>query len=73
VQDLWFNEGDIAELLNDKKSYAGLPFAQPDDTQSLLNSRRMCYRLLKVFDDMDKDPGRTFILLAFKKSASRSA
>jgi patatin-related protein len=58
VQDLWFDQGDISELLNDSKSYKGIPVSQPKETESLLNSRRMYYRLLKAFDDMDSATDR---------------
>jgi patatin-related protein len=58
VQKLWFDEGDIAKLLNDKKSYQQVPIAQPKDTESLLNSRRMYYRLLKAFDAMENGAQR---------------
>jgi patatin-related protein len=54
VQELWFDEGDIAELINDKRSYDQIPVAYTNETESLLNSRRMYYRLLKAFDAMDK-------------------
>jgi len=53
LQDLWFNEGAIDSLLNDKKSYANTSLNQPGDTESLLNSRRMYLKLLNAFDSMD--------------------
>jgi patatin-related protein len=56
LQELWFKEGAIKELLNDRRSYAGLGIRQPDKTESLLNSRRMYQRLLKAFDDMEVKP-----------------
>jgi len=53
LQDLWFNEGAIESLLNDKKSYSKTSLNQPRDTESLLNSRRMYLKLLNAFDSMD--------------------
>jgi len=53
LQDLWFDEGAIESLLNDKKSYAKTTLNQPQDTDSLLNSRRMYLKLLNAFDSMD--------------------
>lgn len=41
LKDLWLNEGDIALLINDKKSVTGLHMANQHPPQSLLNSRRM--------------------------------
>jgi patatin-related protein len=52
LKELWINEGDIALLINDKKSVAGLQLAKQDPPQSLLNSRRMYLKLLKSLDDM---------------------
>jgi hypothetical protein len=54
VQELWFDEGDIGKLLNDAGSYKDISLRQPQGTESLLNSRRMDYRLLKAFDKMDE-------------------
>ncbi|RXH58941.1 hypothetical protein GRAN_2251 [Granulicella sibirica] len=53
LQDLWFNEGAIESLLNDKKSDENTNLARPDETESLLNSRRMYLKLLDAFDGMD--------------------
>jgi predicted acylesterase/phospholipase RssA len=53
VQELWFSEGDISRLLNDSLSYGDIPIKPSHDAESLLNSRRMYYRLLKAFDEMD--------------------
>jgi patatin-related protein len=53
LQDLWFNEGAIESLLNDKKSYTDTNLNQPRETESLLNSRRMYLKLLNAFDGMD--------------------
>ena len=58
LQDLWFNEGAIDCLLNDKKSYINTSLNQPRETESLLNSRRMYLKLLNAFDSMD-DKNRT--------------
>jgi len=53
LQDLWFKEAGIDDLLNDRKSYAGLPVTAEGAPQSLLNSRRMYVKLLDAFDGMD--------------------
>lgn len=53
LKKMWVQEGDIAALLNDKRSYEGLPVdpaARP--TQSLLNSDRMYLKLLAAMDAM---------------------
>jgi patatin-related protein len=52
LQDLWFDEGGIEKLLNDKGSYEGVG-KQPPETESLLNSRRMYKKLLDAFDAVD--------------------
>jgi patatin-related protein len=54
LKDLWVNEGDIALLLNDKHSVMGLHLSNQVPPQSLLNSRRMYYKLLKSLNDMEK-------------------
>jgi predicted acylesterase/phospholipase RssA len=54
VQELWFDEGDIRALLNDAGSYKNIQLRRPQEIESLLNSRRMYYRLLKAFDTMDE-------------------
>lgn len=59
LKQLWVSEGDIVQLINDDESYAGTKLERkPPD--SVLNSRRMYWLLLKAFRDMDKgsqDPG----------------
>src|SRR6266853_1521959 len=40
---------------NDAASYNDIPINPPQNIESLLNSRRMYYRLLKAFDAMDED------------------
>jgi patatin-related protein len=52
IEQLWFDEGDIAKLLNDADSYDDLR-VPPSDPVSLLNSRRMYSKLLDAFDLMD--------------------
>jgi patatin-related protein len=52
LEELWFDEGGIDELLNDRASYAGLPVTPQPVPQSLLNSRRMYCKLLDAFDKM---------------------
>ncbi|HEU4795395.1 MAG TPA: patatin-like protein, partial [Pyrinomonadaceae bacterium] len=54
LKTLWVNEGDIALLLNDKRSVAGLRLTNQQPPQSLLNSRRMYFKLLTAFQDMEK-------------------
>jgi patatin-related protein len=56
IQELWFSEGAIESLLNDKPSYLNLPVNQPKETASLLNSRRMYLKLLNAFDGMKPNP-----------------
>ena len=53
LKDLWVNEGDIALLLNDKRSVKGLHLRNQSQPQSLLNSRRMYFKLLKSLEDME--------------------
>ena len=53
LKDLWINEGDIALLLNDKRSVTGLHLRNQTQPQSLLNSRRMYFKLLKSLEDME--------------------
>ncbi len=53
LRDLWVNEGDLALLLNDKRSVRGLQLRNQSPPQSLLNSRRMYFKLLKSLDDME--------------------
>jgi patatin-related protein len=54
LEKLWFDEGDIETLLNDRKSCAGLPIKRQTVPQSLLNSQRMYLKLLRAFDAMDQ-------------------
>lgn len=54
LKTLWLNEGDIALLINDKVSVAGLELENQQPPQSLLNSRRMYLKLLESFDEMEK-------------------
>ena len=53
LKNLWLNEGDIALLINDKKSVKDLGLLNQDPPQSLLNSRRMYKKLLESFDEME--------------------
>ena len=57
IQTLWFEEGDIGKLLNTKESYEGIA-TPPNQTESLLNSRRMYVKLLEAFDSMDNKDRR---------------
>src|SRR5215213_7101353 len=54
LKTLWVTEGDIGVLINDKKSVAGLHLINQQPPQSLLNSRRMYFKLLKALQDMEK-------------------
>ena len=54
LKNLWLNEGDIALLINDKKSVKDLGLLNQSPPQSLLNSRRMYLKLLESFDEMEK-------------------
>ena len=57
LKNLWVTEGDIGVLINDTESYSGLNFTLSDDTGepwSLLNSRRMYFKLLNALRGMDK-------------------
>lgn len=57
LKDLWIQEGDIGLLLNDGKSYEGLPFKpRPGHPASLLNSDRMYHKLLAAVRAMEKLP-----------------
>ncbi|MDQ5845568.1 MAG: patatin-like protein, partial [Acidobacteriota bacterium] len=53
LKQLWVSEGDIALLINDKKSTMGLHLANQDPPQSLLNSRRMYLKLLRALQGME--------------------
>ncbi|MCA6215660.1 patatin-like protein [Ideonella sp. B7] len=53
LKQLWVDEGDIARLINDKASYAGIEYAQREGApQSLLNSDRMYLKLLDAMEAM---------------------
>lgn len=55
LRDLWVNEGDIGKLLNDSLSYEDLPgMAEQRPPRSLLNSRRLYYKLLHALEGMDR-------------------
>jgi patatin-related protein len=54
LKTLWVTEGDIALLINDKKSIAGLQLTNQQPPQSLLNSRRMYFKLLKALQGMEE-------------------
>jgi patatin-related protein len=55
LKELWISEGDLAVLLNDKRSVAGINLSIQEPPQSLLNSRRMYLKLLNALEDMDSD------------------
>jgi patatin-related protein len=53
LKQLWVQEGDIASLLNDRRSWRGLEFADSGrPTQSLLNSDRMYLKLVQAMESM---------------------
>ncbi|MEN3328141.1 MAG: hypothetical protein V7638_2948 [Acidobacteriota bacterium] len=54
LKKLWVTEGDIGLLINDKRSVAGLHLTNQQPPQSLLNSRRMYFKLLKALQGMEK-------------------
>jgi len=54
LKTLWVTEGDIGLLINDKRSVAGLHLTTQQPPQSLLNSRRMYFKLLKALHGMEK-------------------
>ncbi|MEZ5425429.1 MAG: patatin-like protein [Pyrinomonadaceae bacterium] len=53
LKKLWLNEGDIAKLINDKKSVSDIALKAPGQAKSLLNSQRMYLKLLEAVDGMD--------------------
>ena len=53
LKNLWIQEGNIENLLNDDASYQGLEYAKVDsEPLSLLNSDRMFIKLLDAFETM---------------------
>lgn len=53
LKNLWVQEGDMASLLNDERSYAGIEYAKDRrPTQSLLNSDRMYLKLVDAMEAM---------------------
>jgi patatin-related protein len=54
LKKLWVTEGEIGLLINDKKSVAGLHLTNQHPPQSLLNSRRMYFKLLNALQGMEK-------------------
>ena len=58
LKDLWKDEGDIAKLINDKKSMVDdlARYELQDPPTSLLNSQRMYVELLKALRNMDPQP-----------------
>ncbi len=53
LKKLWVTEGDLSLLLNDKHSVSDLRLTNQQPPQSLLNSRRMYFKLLKALRDME--------------------
>lgn len=58
LKKLWLNEGDIAKLINDKKSVRDINLSAPKTNKSLLNSRRMFLKLLDAVDGMEEKTER---------------
>lgn len=56
LKEMWRKEGDIGVLINDKESDADINLGPQDPPRSLLNSRRMYYKLLDALQGMDKQP-----------------
>jgi patatin-related protein len=54
LEGLWIEQGEIQQLLNDKRSIEH-PLELQDPPQSLLNSQRMYLELLKALDGMDDE------------------
>jgi patatin-related protein len=54
LKELWVSEGDLARLLNDSESLAGLGLPLQTPPQSLLNSQRMYAKILHALDGMDR-------------------
>lgn len=54
LSQLWIEEGDIARLINDKLSVAGLGLDKPTGPDSLLNGDRLTLKLCEAFDAMDQ-------------------
>jgi patatin-related protein len=53
LKQLWIEEGDISALINDSESLAGINLNKQDPPQSLLNSRRMYWKLLDALEGME--------------------
>ena len=59
LKQLWLSEGDLGKLLNDKRSMKGVRgFDLKQPQESLLNSKRMYYKLLEALDRMDEPTNR---------------
>jgi patatin-related protein len=54
IKKLWVEEGDMAVLLNDSRSLAGLGLPLQSPPQSLLNSQRMYAKLLEALERMEE-------------------
>jgi patatin-related protein len=57
LKQLWIDEGDIARLVNDKRSYDRLGLDEQRPPESVLNSRRLYWKLLAALDEMGTDGG----------------
>ena len=60
LKDMWVNEGDLSSLINDERSVKDMNnVGLIDPPRSLLNSRRMYYKLLDALIKMDSSKGCT--------------
>jgi patatin-related protein len=54
LKQLWVDEGDIAELVNDRRSYEELnPLRREAPPEAALNGTRMYWKLLEALDGME--------------------
>lgn len=54
LKELWEKEGDIELLINDRNSKKGTRLRTQNPPRSLLNGRRMYWKLLDALESMDK-------------------
>lgn len=59
LKDLWVEEGSLGKLINDKHSLDEQikPMGLVEPPKSLLNSRRMYFKLLEAFQKVDRSEG----------------
>ncbi len=57
LKNLWIEQGDIGLLINDRRPIEGVSaLMKQDPPRSLLNSRRMYWKLLEALKEMGEDP-----------------